>query len=89
LGREPPRLLARLAVGEPAAQATLSDYRGAIEALLHRRAELERLIESLIPSSRLERELARLRCLRGIDTLSAVGLCRPPVSLSLWTEAVA
>ena len=57
------------------AQATLTDYRGAIEALLHRRAELERQIGSLIPGSPWEREIARLRCLRGIDALSAVGLC--------------
>jgi transposase len=67
--------LACVELGEQAAQATLSDYRGAIEALLHRRAELERLIEALIPTSPWQREVARLRCLRGIDTLSAVGLC--------------
>jgi transposase len=67
--------LAGVELGEPAAQATLTDYRGAIEALLHRRAELERLIESLIPTSPWQQEVARLRCLRGIDTLSAVGLC--------------
>lgn len=66
--------LAKLELAERAAQATLSDYRGAIEVLLHRRAELERLIEAAIPGSDWEREVALLRCLRGIDTLSAVGL---------------
>jgi transposase len=67
--------LCSIELGDDAAQATLTDYRGAIEALLHRRAELERLIESLIPTSPWRREVARLRCLRGIDALSAVGLC--------------
>lgn len=67
--------LARLELREDAAQATLADYRGAIEALLHRRGELERLIAAAIPGSAWEREVALLRCLRGIDTLSAVGLC--------------
>jgi transposase len=73
---EPHRVwLAQVELGEDAAQATLQDYRGAIEALLHRRAELERQIEAMIPGSDWEREVGLLRCLRGIDTLSAVGLC--------------
>jgi transposase len=66
--------LAAVDLGEEAAQVTLCDYRGAIEALLHRRVELERQIEALIPGSPFEREVRRLRCLRGLDTLSAVGL---------------
>ena len=36
---------------------------------------LERRIESLISTSPWAREVGRLRCLRGIDTLTAVGLC--------------
>jgi transposase len=67
--------LAKLELAERAAQATLGDYLGAIETLLHRRTELERQIGALIPGSVWEREVALLRCLRGIDTLSAVGLC--------------
>ena len=47
--------LARVELGEPAAQATLTDYRGAIEALLHRRADFERQIEALIPASPWQR----------------------------------
>jgi transposase len=66
--------LAQVELSEGAAQATLGDYRGAIEALLHRRSQLERQIESLIPGSPWEREVGRLRCLRGIDMLTAVGL---------------
>ena len=67
--------LAQVELGEHAAQATLCDYRGAIEALLHRRAELERQIGATIPCSPWAREVGRLRCLRGVDTLTAVGLC--------------
>src|SRR5918998_862957 len=48
---------------------------GAVEALLHRKAELERQIEAAIPTSPWAREVGRLRCLRGVDTLTAVGLC--------------
>lgn len=67
--------LAQLELGDPAAQATLDDYRGGVEALLHRRSEIERQIGGLIPSSPWAREVGRLRCLRGVDTLTAVGLC--------------
>ncbi len=62
----------------PAAQTTLLDNRGAIgaiDALAHRRDALEREIISLLPSSPWAVQAGRLRCLRGIDTLTAVGLC--------------
>lgn len=64
-----------LELSEDAAQATLCDYRGAIEALLHRKAELERQIAATIPDSPWAREVGQLRCLRDVDTLTAVGLC--------------
>jgi transposase len=67
--------LAKVDLGERAAQATLLDYLGAVEALLVRRDTLERLIAELVPDSPWAGQVARLRCLRGIDTLSAVGLC--------------
>jgi transposase len=67
--------LSKVELGEQAAQATLEDYRGAIEALLHRKAELERQLQAAIPDSPWGREVGRLRCLRGVDTLTAVGLC--------------
>jgi transposase len=53
----------------------LQDYLGAIDALIVRRHTLEATINELIPSSPWADTIARLRCLRGIDTLSAVGLC--------------
>lgn len=58
----------------PAAQTTLLDVRGAIDALAHRRDELEREIVSLVPGSPWRTQVGVLRCLRGVDTLTAVGL---------------
>jgi transposase len=59
----------------PAAQATMLDARGAIDALTHRREQLEREIVAMIPDSPWRVQVGRLRCLRGVDTLTAVGLC--------------
>ena len=42
---------------------------------LHRRDQLEREIVALLPASPWQAQVGRLRCLRGIDTLTAVGLC--------------
>jgi len=56
------------------AQATLLDYLGAIDTLELRRGQLESKITELVPTSPCAQNVARLRCLRGIDTLSAVGL---------------
>lgn len=67
--------LAGVEFDQEAAQVALADYRGAVEVLLHRRDELERTIVRLVPDSPWAETVARLRCLRGIDTLSAVGLC--------------
>jgi transposase len=51
------------------------DYRGAVDALVRRRGELERAIAIAVPASEWAELVARLRCLRGIDTLWAIGLC--------------
>ena len=59
----------------PAAQATMLDAEGAIDALAHRRDQLEREIVALVPGSPWVVQVGRLRCLRGVDTLTAVGLC--------------
>jgi transposase len=67
--------LAAVELGQRGAQVTLHDYVGAIDALLVRREGLEAAIAELIPDSPWAETVARLRCLRGIDTLSAVGLC--------------
>jgi len=67
--------LAKVELPERGAQATLLDYLGAIDALVIRREQIETTIGELAPASPWARDIARLRCLRGIDTLTAVGLC--------------
>ncbi|MCA1700021.1 MAG: IS110 family transposase [Actinobacteria bacterium] len=56
------------------AQSTLLDYLGAVDTLECRRGQLETTITELVPASPYAQTVARLRCLRGIDTLSAIGL---------------
>ena len=67
--------LSKVRLQEPGAQATLLDYLGAIDALIIRRDQVEATITELVPTSPWAQDIARLRCLRGIETLTAVGLC--------------
>lgn len=67
--------LSTVDLGRHGAQLTLLDYLGAIDALVVRRDTLERAITELVNDSPWAVTVARLRCLRGIDTLTAVGLC--------------
>jgi transposase len=60
---------------DPCSQAVMIDYLAAIEMLLARRAALLAALEHAIPDSSHAQSIARLRCFRGIDTLSAAGLC--------------
>jgi len=75
--------LEKVDLGERGAQVTLHDYQGAIDALLIRRDALETAIDELIPDSPWAQSIARLRCMRGIDTLTAVGLC---AEIGDWTR---
>jgi len=52
----------------------LLDAVGAVDALLVRRGALEREMAALVPESPWAKTVGRLRCMRGIDTLSALGL---------------
>jgi transposase len=56
-------------------QATFADYLSGVEMLVARRAALIAALEQVIPDSRHAPTIAALRCFRGIDTLSAAGLC--------------
>lgn len=67
--------LGRVRLPDRGAQVTLLDYLGAIDALLVRRDALEATVGELVSDSPWAQTVARLRCMRGIDTLSAVGLC--------------
>ena len=64
-----PRLARPGRARDRGAQVTLLDYLGAIDALVVRRAALEAAIAELVPASPWAQTVARLRCLRGIDTL--------------------
>jgi transposase len=55
--------------------ATFIDYLSGVEMLMARRAALIAALEQVIPDSRHAATIAALRCFRGIDTLSAAGLC--------------
>jgi transposase len=57
--------LATVTLAWPAAQATLLDAQGAIDALAHRRDSLEREIVAMLPTSPWALQIGRLRCLRG------------------------
>jgi transposase len=58
-----------------ASQATVADYLHAHDVLIARRDQVEADLAKLATSASCAEAIARLRCLRGIDTLSALGLC--------------
>src|ERR1017187_7934495 len=60
---------------DQASRATMADYLHAHDVLIARRAQVEAELSKLALSAPCARTIARLRCLRGIDTLSALGLC--------------
>ncbi len=62
------------AFADACSQATFVDYLAAIELLAGRRGTLLETLERAIPESGHASVVARLRCFRGIDTLSAAGL---------------
>jgi transposase len=69
------RWLRSLRFADACSQAVLLDYLSGVEMLVARRATLVATLEQVIPDSRHAPVIAALRCFRGIDTLSAAGLC--------------
>jgi transposase len=67
--------LAGVRLCQPASQRVLEDYRGAVASLMIRREQLEAEIARALPASPWAQTARRLMCLRGIDTLTAAGLC--------------
>jgi transposase len=67
--------LDRQRFGDRASEEVFSDYLHAHDHLVARRDRLERALAACAADSPWARTVANLRCLRGIDTLSAVGLC--------------
>jgi transposase len=66
--------VSRLSLDDPLAEAILAEQLACHETLLARRGRLERLIGEQAVLGPWAPAVGRLRCLRGIDTLSAVGL---------------
>ena len=73
--REHRSWLASIRFADHASQATLADYLHAHDVLIARRDQVEADLAQLALSAPCRHTVARLRCLRGIDTLSARGLC--------------
>ena len=69
------RWLRSLRFDDVCSQATFIDYLSGVEMLVARRAALLAALDQVIPDSRHAPTIAALRCFRGIDTLSAAGLC--------------
>jgi transposase len=68
------RWLRGLRFEDACSRACFVDYLGAVELLSGRRASLLQTLEQAVPASSHAGVIARLRCFRGIDTLSAAGL---------------
>jgi transposase len=68
------RWLRGLSFEDACSRATFADYLASVELLLGRRASLVEALEQAVPASSHAPVIARLRCFRGIDTLSAAGL---------------
>ena len=67
--------LRALSFEDASAQATLADYLSAVEFGLGRRQALLGALEQAVGGYSRAPVIGRLRCFRGIDTLSAAGLC--------------
>ena len=67
--------LAGLRFADRASQLTIADYLHSHDVLVARRETIEDELTKLAADSPGAQTIGRLRCLRGIDTLSALGLC--------------
>jgi transposase len=67
--------LASLKFADRASQLTIADYLHSHDVLFARRGTVEDELGKLAADSPCAVAIGRLRCLRGIDTLSALGLC--------------
>lgn len=69
------RWLDGLAFADRASEVVFADYLAAQDMLVSRRDRLEAELRDIVPETPWAQTIARLRCLRGVDTLSATGLC--------------
>jgi transposase len=66
--------LARQQFSQPAAELAFADLVAAVDGLTARKAALDERLSRLATDERLWPSVARLRCFRGIDTLTALAL---------------
>jgi transposase len=69
------RWLRSLSFQERCAQATFADYCSSVELLAGRRSTLLATLEQTAPDCTHAPVIDRLRCFRGVETLTAAGLC--------------
>ena len=67
--------LRALEFDDACSRAACADYLAAVELLSARRASLLVALEAQVPACSHAPQIARLRCFRGLDTLSSAGLC--------------
>jgi transposase len=67
--------LGALRFDDACSQATFVDYLTSVELLMGRRTGLLGALEEQIPGCTHAPVIARLRCFRGVDTLTAAGVC--------------
>jgi transposase len=67
--------LTSIKFADHASRSTLADYLHAHDVLIARRDQVEADLAELATCVPCAHTVARLRCLRGIDTLTALGLC--------------
>jgi transposase len=60
---------------EGCAQATFADYCASVDLLAGRRVTLAQTLEQAVPGCSHAQTITRLRCFRGVETLTAAGLC--------------
>lgn len=87
--REHRTWLASLTFSDQATSMVFADYLHAHDTLLARRDTLERSIDQIATDAPWASIIARLRCLRGIDTLSAFGICAEVCDFERFTKPAA
>ena len=79
--------IVRLKFDDLASRMVVGEYVNAVQQLDRRREDLEATIEQLLPSAPFAQTAYRLRCFRGLATLSAVGLCCEVGDFGRFTRA--
>jgi transposase len=87
--REHRAWLAGVRFADQASEATFADYLHAHDTLVARRDQLDRSIDELAGDCCWSTLIARLRCLHGIDTLGAFGLCAEVCDFQRFPRATA